>query len=311
MALVLGIESSCDETAVALVADGHRVCAERVASQAEDFAEWGGVVPELAARGHVAWLPGLIDVVMREAGVSLADIDAVAVAAHPGLIGSLLCGVTAAKAVAAWHDLPLIAVDHVEAHLAAIHLDRPTVSYPLVGLVASGGHSHLYRCGGIGQLELLGGTIDDAAGEAYDKAAAMLDLGYPGGPTVDRLAMEADGPGAFGDLPRPFLRDPALKFSFAGLKTAFLYRVRGSQGREPLNLNDAERAQACRGFQNAVVDCLVGKLIAAAEQAQVTTIAVGGGVACNRGLLGSANCASSEVMNSCYQLHSTVAITRQ
>lgn len=284
MAVILGIESSCDETAVALVADGHRVLAERVASQAEVFAAWGGVVPEIAARGHVEWLPGLVVEVLHEAGCDLSDVDAVAVAAHPGLIGSLLCGVTAAKTIAAWQGLPLIAVDHVEAHLAAVHLGRATVPYPLVGLVASGGHSHIYRCDAVGSLALLGGTIDDAAGEAYDKAASMLELGYPGGPTVDRLAATVDDAGRFADLPRPFLRDPDLRFSFAGLKTALLYRVRGPQGRDPMTLDETGIAQACHGFQNAVVDCLAGKLLAAAKQAGVAAIAVGGGVACNRGL---------------------------
>lgn len=282
MALVLGIESSCDETAVALVEDGHRATAETIASQADDFAAWGGVVPEIAARGHVLALPTLIDRVLHESGRTLADLDAVAVGAWPGLIGSLLTGVTAAKVIAARRGIPLIAVDHIEAHLAAIHLGRPTVPYPLVGLVASGGHSHLYRAAAPGQLTLLGGTIDDAAGEAYDKAAAVLELGYPGGPTVDRLAAEGD-PKRFA-LPRSYVNDDTLRFSFAGLKTAFLYAVRGPQGRNPLTLDQQGLKDACASFQAAAVDVLTAKLLLAAKREGVRTIAVGGGVACNRGL---------------------------
>ncbi len=244
MTVVLGIESSCDETAVALVRDGHAVLAEAVASQADDFATWGGVVPELAARGHVAALPGLVQRVLDAAGLPLAAVGAVAVGAWPGLIGSLLTGVTAAKAIAIRRGLPLAAVDHIQAHLAAVHLGRPEVPYPFIGLVASGGHSHLYRCAAPGALELIGGTIDDAAGEAFDKAAATLDLGYPGGPQVDRLAASGD-PRALA-LPRSFLKDDTLRLSFAGLKTALLYQVRGPLGRDPLTLSAPGRARRLR-----------------------------------------------------------------
>ena len=282
MTVVLGIESSCDETAVALVRDGHEVLAEAIASQADDFAAWGGVVPELAARGHVAALPGLVQRVLDAAGLPLAALGAVAVGAWPGLIGSLLTGVTAAKAIAIRRGLPLAAVDHIQAHLAAVHLGRPQVPYPLVGLVASGGHSHLYRCTAPGALELIGGTIDDAAGEAFDKAAATLDLGYPGGPRVDHLAAAGD-PRAF-TLPRSFLKDDTLRLSFAGLKTALLYQVRGPLGRDPLTLSAQGVRDACASFQAAVVDCLAGKLRLAARRHGVRAIAVGGGVACNRGL---------------------------
>ncbi len=282
MTLTLGLESSCDETAVAVVEDGHRVLAEVIASQADDFAAWGGVVPELAARGHVLALPTIIARCLADCQRSVADLDAIAVGAWPGLIGSLLSGVTAAKIIAARRNLPLIAVDHIQAHLGAIHLDRPHVPYPLVGLVASGGHSHLYRATAAGKLTLLGGTIDDAAGEAYDKAAAVLELGYPGGPHVDRLAAEGD-PKRFA-LPRSFKDDGTLRLSFAGLKTAFLYAVRGPLGRDPLLLDAQGIRDACASFQAAVVDTLTAKLLLAAEREQVSVIAVGGGVACNRGL---------------------------
>jgi N6-L-threonylcarbamoyladenine synthase len=282
MAVVLGIESSCDEIGVALVRDGSQVMAEAVASQADDFAAWGGVVPEIAARGHMTALPGLVQRVLDEAKTVLAQVEAVAVGAWPGLIGSLLIGVTAAKVIALRRNLPLLAVDHLQAHLAAIHLGRETVRYPLVGLVASGGHSHLFLCRAPGRLDPIGGTIDDAAGEAFDKAAAMLGLGYPGGPLVDALATEGD-PCAL-DLPRSFLDDDSLRLSFAGLKTALLYRVRGPLGRSPLTLDARGVRDACASFQAAVVDCLAGKLLLAARRHAVGAIAVGGGVACNRDL---------------------------
>ncbi len=282
MTLTLGLESSCDETAVAVVEDGHRVLAEVIASQADDFAVWGGVVPEIAARGHVLSLPTIIERCLTQCQRTLADLDVIAVGAWPGLIGSLLTGVTAAKVIAARRHLPLIAVDHIEAHLAAVHLDRPQVPYPLVGLVVSGGHSHFYRATAPGQLTLLGGTIDDAAGEAYDKAAAMLDLGYPGGPTVDRLAAEGDAKRF--PLPRSFRDDATLRLSFAGLKTALLYTVRGPLGRDPLRLDAQGVRDACASFQAAVVEVLTVKLLLAAKREHVRVIAIGGGVACNRGL---------------------------
>ena len=284
MTLILGIESSCDETAAALVVDGRTVLAEAIASQADDFAAWGGVVPELAARGHIAALPGLIERVLTTAGLGLDALTGVAVGAFPGLIGSLLTGVTAAKVIALRRGLPLAAVDHIQAHLAAIHLDRPTerVPYPLVGLVASGGHSHFYLGAEPGRWEVIGGTIDDAAGEAFDKAAATLGLGYPGGPAIDRLAATGD-PRRFA-LPRSFLRDDTLRLSFAGTKTALLYQVRGPLGRDPLTLDAQGIADACASFQSAVVDCLVAKLLLAARRHGVRAIAVGGGVACNRAL---------------------------
>lgn len=280
--LVLGIESSCDETAVALVHDGCTVRAEVIASQADDFAAWGGVVPELAARGHVAALPGLIDRVLTQAGVGLDAVNGVAVGAWPGLIGSLLSGVTAAKVVAQRRGLPLAAVDHIQAHLAAIHLERTDVTYPLVGLVASGGHSHFYLGEAPGRFAAIGGTIDDAAGEAFDKAAATLGLGYPGGPQIDQRAARGDA--AAMTLPRSFLGDETLRLSFAGIKTALLYQARGPLGKDPLRLDDRGIDNACAAFQCAVVDCLATKLLLAARQRGVRAIAVGGGVACNRAL---------------------------
>ncbi|HYE05280.1 MAG TPA: tRNA (adenosine(37)-N6)-threonylcarbamoyltransferase complex transferase subunit TsaD [Planctomycetota bacterium] len=281
-AIVLGIETSCDDACVALVADGTTVLGEAVASQADDFAAWGGVVPEIAARGHVLALPGLIERALATAGLAIDAIAAVAVVAAPGLIGSLLTGVTCAKAIAARRGLPLIAVDHIQAHLAAVHLGRDAVPYPLVGLVASGGHSHFYRCDGPGTAELLGGTIDDAAGEAFDKAASILGLGYPGGPAIDARARRGD-PRRYA-LPRSFLAEDTPRLSFAGLKTALLYHVRGPLGRDPLTLDERGIDDACASFQAAVVDVLARKLVREARRHGVRAIAVGGGVACNAGL---------------------------
>ncbi len=280
--MLLAFETSCDDACVALVDQGWRVLAEARASQEDDLASWGGVVPEIVARGHIAALPGLVERVLGEVGCSLDQVEAVAVAAWPGLAGSLLSGVTAAKAIALRRGLPLIAVDHIAAHLAAVHLGRPAIAYPFVGLVASGGHSHIYLARAPGELELLGGTIDDAAGEAFDKAAQLLGLPYPGGPQVDRLAATGDPTAVV--LPRSFIRDGTMRLSFAGLKTALLYHARGPLGRDPLRLDERGVADACAAFQAAVVEVLVDKLALAARQHGVTSIAVGGGVACNRGL---------------------------
>ncbi len=280
--LVLGIESSCDDAAAALVRAGSEVVAEADASQADDFAAWGGVVPELAARGHVTALPGLVEQVLAAAKSEPRSLSAVAVCAWPGLIGSLLPGVTAAKVIAARLAIPLIAVDHIQAHLAAIHLGRERVAYPLVGLVASGGHSHFYVCRGAGEVELIGGTIDDAAGEAFDKAAAMLGLGYPGGPAIEREAQQGDERGFA--LPRSFIADDTLRLSFAGLKTALLYQVRGPLGKDALSLSPQGVRDACASFQRAIIDCLVAKLVLAAKQRSVAAVALGGGVACNGAL---------------------------
>jgi N6-L-threonylcarbamoyladenine synthase len=280
--MILGLETSCDDACAALVLDGQRVLAEARASLEDDLAAWGGVVPEIAARGHIAALPGLVERVLAEAGVGLEALSGVAVAAWPGLAGSLASGVTAAKAIALRRRLPLLAVDHIAAHLAAVHLGRSAVPYPFVGLVASGGHSHIYLVRAPGASELLGGTIDDAAGEAFDKAAQILGLPYPGGPQIDRLA-ELGDPAAL-SLPRSFLHDDTLRLSFAGLKTALLYHARGPLGRDPLRLTPQQVADASASFQAAVVDALAGKLELAAHRHGVGAIAVGGGVACNRGL---------------------------
>lgn len=274
MALVLGIESSCDETAVALVEDGHRVIGEAIASQADDFAAWGGVVPEIAARGHVLALPGLVARVLAESGRTLNQLDAVAVGAWPGLIGSLLVGVTAAKVIAARCSIALIAVDHIEAHLGALHLGRPTVAYPLVGLVASGGHSHFYHASAAGRLTVLGGTIDDAAGEAYDKVGKLLGLPYPGGKYIDQLA-QTGNPAAI-RFPRALPQHDVLDFSFSGLKTSVLHHLRAHDLPQGQALNDL-----CASFQEAVADALSKKAIAACKKLHLQRLVLCGGVAAN------------------------------
>ena len=278
--IVLGIECSCDEAAVALVEDGHRVLAERIASQADDFAAWGGVVPEIAARGHVAAFPGIVAEVLAAAGID--RVDGIAVGAWPGLIGSLLIGVTCAKVLSARWQVPLTAVDHIAAHLAAVHLGRPEVPYPLAGLVASGGHSHLYIAEAPGHLRLVGGTIDDAAGEAFDKAAAVLGLGYPGGPAVDRLA--AGGDSRRVSMPKVLLPGEGVRLSFSGLKTAFLYHAKGPKGEGAMHLDAQGQADACASFQAAACEGLAVALGRVARTHGARALAVGGGVACNRGL---------------------------
>lgn len=282
MVLVLGIESSCDDACAAVVRDGHEVLAEVTASQAEAMSAWGGVVPELAARGHLDAFPGVVVEALARSGVAIDEVDGIAVTAFPGLGGSLLAGITCAKVLAARRRIPLLAVDHIAAHLAAVHLGRVEVSYPFLGLVASGGHSHYYLARGPGDLDLLGGTIDDAAGEAFDKAAAMLGLGYPGGPLIDALAAQGD-PRAF-ILPRSLLDEDSARLSFSGLKTALLYRLKGSQGHAATMLDARGLADACASFQAAVVDVLAIKLLRLAAVHGLETIAIGGGVACNRGL---------------------------
>ncbi|TVR44944.1 MAG: tRNA (adenosine(37)-N6)-threonylcarbamoyltransferase complex transferase subunit TsaD [Planctomycetota bacterium] len=283
MHIVLGIESSCDETAAAILTeDGRRVLAEQVFSQAADFAAWGGVVPELAARAHVQHLPGIIAAVLQQAGLKPQQLNGIAVSAWPGLMGSLLCGVTCAKMLAARLDLPLIGVDHIAAHLSAAAIESQPLPYPAIGLVVSGGHSHFYHLDGPASMRLIGGTIDDAAGEAFDKAAAMLGLGYPGGPHIDTLAAQGNAK-AFA-LPRSLLHSGDLRLSFAGLKTALLYAVRGPCGKEELKLDKQGICDAAASFQAAVVEVLCRKLLAACRQHGLRSVIVGGGVACNSGL---------------------------
>jgi N6-L-threonylcarbamoyladenine synthase len=267
---VLGIETSCDETAAAIVEDGRNILSSVVASQSDLHAPYGGVVPEIASRAHVELINDVIAQSLVEAGLTIDEVDAVAAVHGPGLAGALLVGVSAAKAIALATRRPYVGVNHHEAHVYAALLEDPTLEPPFVTLVVSGGHTLLIAMEDHGRYRVLGQTVDDAAGEAFDKVARFLGLGYPGGPAIDRIAMEGD-PAAIA-FPRPMLED-GNDFSFSGLKTAVVQYVR----KHP----DLEAADIAASFQAAVVDVLVTKLVRVAEEAGVDTVVIGGGVAAN------------------------------
>ena len=268
--LVLGIETSCDETAAALVMGGFDVVSSAVSTQVDLHAQFGGVVPEIAGRAHLDLLNPMIARAIVEAGVAEERIDAVACTVGPGLIGALLVGVSAAKALALTWDVPFVGVNHMEAHLYAAFLEDPTLEFPLVVMLVSGGHTMLIEMQGHGQYRLLGQTIDDAAGEAFDKVARFLGLGYPGGPAIDREALHGD-PEAIA-FPRAMLHD-GLDFSFSGLKTSVMNYVR----KHP----DVSAPDVAASFQAAVVDVLVAKARRAAAAVGARGLVLGGGVAAN------------------------------
>jgi tRNA N6-adenosine threonylcarbamoyltransferase len=271
MSLILGIESSCDETAAALVTSGRRIVAQRVAGQEAAHRPYGGVVPEIAARAHVEILPDLIEEVLAEADVRLAEVDAIAATAGPGLIGGVMVGLVAAKGLALAAGKPLVAVNHLEGHALSPLLVEPELAFPYLLLLVSGGHCQLLSVEGLGRYRRLATTIDDAAGEAFDKTAKLLGLGYPGGPAVERMA-QAGNPDTV-PLPRPLLGSAEPHFSFAGLKSAVL-RARDS-GRWR-----AEDIAA--SFQRAVVDCLVDRTARALHAVpEARALVVAGGVAAN------------------------------
>lgn len=274
--LVLGIESSCDETAAAVLADGRRVLSSVVASQVKDHAPFGGVVPELASRRHLENAAPVVRAALAEAEVSLDDLSGIAVTQGPGLIGALLVGLNLAKALAWARDLPIAGVSHLEGHLMALTLAQEPPPYPHLALLVSGGHTSLYLVRGPLDQEELGQTVDDAAGEAYDKVAKLYGLGYPGGVIIDRLAAGGD-PAAI-VFPRPRLHDGSLDFSFAGLKTAVLQFRQKHQG-QAYRIEDL-----CAGFQEAVAEVLVKKALRAAQAHGVKHLALAGGVAANRRL---------------------------
>lgn len=275
--LVLCIETSCDETAAAVVEDGRKIRSSIVASQIAIHAEYGGVVPEIASRKHLETIMPVIDSALKEAGVTLADIQGLAVTRGPGLIGALLVGVSAAKGIALGRSLPLVPVNHIESHLLAIQLEEE-VQYPFVAMVVSGGHTHLYEVRGVGEYRTLGQTIDDAAGEAFDKVAKLLGIPYPGGAVIDRLAKDGN-PKAIA-FPRPLLHDGSLNFSFSGLKTSVMTHLR----QRPLSGHPGELADLCASFQAAVIDLLVAKAASALQKTGLQQLVVAGGVACNSGL---------------------------
>lgn len=283
MTLFLAIETSCDETAAAVFTDEPRVLSSVVASQTDLHARFGGVVPEVAARAHLQRLLPVIDEALREARVTLADVGCVAVHHTPGLVGALLVGVAAAKTLALTLDVPLIGVNHVHGHIYACRLAAGSDIFPCVGLVVSGGHTLLFDCVSATDFRPLGGTLDDAAGEAFDKVAALLGLGFPGGPAVEREA--ASGNPQSHKFPRSFLHDDRLDFSFSGLKTAVLYALGGQDAARPAPPSAGpERANLAASFQQAVVDVLVAKSRQALAKTGHPRLAVGGGVAANRPL---------------------------
>ena len=268
--VVLAIETSCDETAASIVMGGNDVLSSIVSSQIDIHARFGGVVPEVASRAHLESIVSVIDAAIAEAGILPSRIDAVAATAGPGLIGALLVGVSAAKSLALVWDKPFIGVNHLEAHLYAGLLDDPTLEFPLVVLLVSGGHTMIIHMKGHGDYTVLGRTIDDAAGEAYDKVARYLDLGYPGGPVIDRIASEGN-PHAV-EFPRAMMHD-GLDVSFSGLKTSVINHVRKNPGMSNVDI--------AASFQAAVVDVLCAKTIKAAQQVGAQGIVLGGGVSAN------------------------------
>lgn len=283
--LVLGIESSCDETAAAVVESGRSVRSSVVHSQASIHAEWGGVVPEIAGRSHLDQILPVIRQALDEANCGLDDLAGIAVTTQPGLIGSLLVGLSAAKALAFTRGLPLVGVHHIEAHVyaATMELENQPV-YPCLALVVSGGHTALYRADGPRSMTPLASTLDDAAGEAFDKVAHLLGLAYPGGPSVSKLAAEGDGKAV--RFPRYRSKDGSVGFSFSGLKTAVLYHLRGGDALAPTPApGDIEgRADIAASFQEAVVDTLVTQTLRCAKDQGLDTLLVAGGVAANRRL---------------------------
>ena len=273
MALILGLESSCDDTAAALVTSDRRILAQAVVSQNDAHRPFGGVVPEIAARAHVEILPDLIRQVLAEAKVGIGDVDAIAATAGPGLIGGVMVALLTAKGLAISADKPLIAVNHLEGHALSPRLVDAKLDFPYLLLLVSGGHCQLLEVLGVGSYRRLATTIDDAAGEAFDKAAKLLGLSYPGGPAVERLAKDGD-PAAV-PLPRPLVGSGEPHFSFAGLKSAVQRAVASSE---------FPPADIAASFQQAVVDCLVDRTARALERSDAPTLVVAGGVAANQAI---------------------------
>jgi N6-L-threonylcarbamoyladenine synthase len=282
--LVLGIETSCDETGIALYDTGQGLRAHALHSQVTLHADYGGVVPELASRDHIRRVLPLTREVLREAGTTLAELDAVAYTAGPGLAGALLVGAGIGTSLAYALGIPAIGIHHLEGHLLSPLLADPAPGFPFVALLVSGGHTQLMRVGGVGDYTLLGETLDDAAGEAFDKSAKLLGLGYPGGPAIAALA--ASGRTGKYPLPRPMLHSDNLDFSFSGLKTAVLTAVRA------LPPDAQAHADLAAELQSAIVDVLVGKSIAALEQSGLTRLVVAGGVGANHQLRAQLNAAA-------------------
>lgn len=277
MSLILGIESSCDETAAALVTSEREILSHKLAGQEAEHRPYGGVVPEIAARAHVEALEPLIEAALAEAGKTLADVDAIAATAGPGLIGGVMVGLVTAKALAHAAGKPLVAVNHLEGHALSPRLAEPGLHFPYLLLLVSGGHCQLLEVAGVGRYRRLATTIDDAAGEAFDKTAKLLGLGFPGGPAVEKAARDGDSKAV--PLPRPLLGTAEPHFSFAGLKSAVL-RAQESGSYTPTDI--------AASFQQAVVDCLIDRTARALEATPETTaLVVAGGVAANQSIRGA------------------------
>jgi N6-L-threonylcarbamoyladenine synthase len=275
--MILAIETSCDETAAAVLEDGSKLRANVISSQADIHSQFGGVIPELASRNHLEQVNILVESALRESGLTLGDMEGIAVSCGPGLAGALLVGVNTAKGLAYGLGLPLLGVNHIEGHIYANWLTHGRIEFPLIGLVVSGGHTALTRMTGHGRYELLGQTRDDSAGEAFDKAARAMGLPYPGGPEIDRMASEGRG-GAY-ELPRAWLGDGSWEFSFSGLKTAVIRLIQREREKKTLNIPDLAAS-----FQEGVVEVLVEKTVHAAVHFGIGNVLMAGGVAANRAL---------------------------
>ena len=280
--IILGIETSCDETSASVVEDGIKVHSNIVASQQELHSRFGGVVPEIACRSHTDTIITVIDKAVTEANIKFKDIDAISVANTPGLIGALLIGLTTAKTLSWLLGIPLITINHLHAHIYASKIEHEDIDYPAISLVVSGGHTSLFLTQSETRHTQVGGTIDDAAGEAFDKVGKILGLGYPAGPEIDTISQKGNGKAIL--FPRSYLKKDSLDFSFSGVKTAVLYHCMGQDSKntgEMPELKDREIADLAASFQEAVVDVLVNKTIFAATKFSARSIILGGGVACN------------------------------
>ena len=286
--LILGIESSCDETAASVVEDGRRVLSNVVASQVEEHRKYGGVVPEIASRRHAEAISDVVRRALDEAGVTLQDIDGIAVTYAPGLIGALLVGVSFTKGLALATGKPLIPVHHLRSHIAANYLAHPELKPPFLCLVVSGGHSHIVQVEDYTRFKVIGRTRDDAAGECYDTAARAMGMPYPGGVALDKLAHEGD-PHAF-PLPRPRVEGSEYDFSFSGLKTAVLNRLHNAEQKG----EEVNKADLCASFQHTVTEMLVGNTMKAAADLGENTIVLAGGVSANSGLRAGMEAACAE-----------------
>ena len=276
--LILGIETSCDETACAVVEDGVRIRVNVVASSLKEHRPYGGVIPEIACRSHVESILPVVDQALREAGIGFSDLGLLAATEGPGLVGALLVGLTVAKTLSFSHQIPFVGVDHIEAHLYACLMREPAPHFPFLGLVVSGGHTSLYEVSDFDRFRLIGQTRDDACGEAFDKVAKILGLGYPGGPVIEQRSREGN-PRVF-SFPTPLLKDHPFDFSFSGIKTAVLYKVRELE--KPLSSPVID--DLCASFQRVVIEGLVERSLQGCRRLGLKVLVVGGGVTANQAL---------------------------